>query len=206
MKLEIVTSEKQCLKCGHLRQNADGGPDYACPKCGAIYAKLEAAREAEQAEQAREQKAARDAAIRGEIEDRFDSSRRERNPDEAQRQMMAHAVYLLYALPFALTQVSGLLLAYKMRKPLDESWVNSHFVWQIRTFWYLILPSMVGVIAMLVGGATTSAFVVTHKEGFLSTALNSLYVLVAVAALIIVVYAYRLIRGWYCLIRLEAPG
>jgi len=35
--------EKKCLKCAHVRTEADPGPDYACPKCGAVYAKLEQA-------------------------------------------------------------------------------------------------------------------------------------------------------------------
>ena len=32
---------KQCLKCGYLRTLQDRGPDYACPKCQAVYAKVE---------------------------------------------------------------------------------------------------------------------------------------------------------------------
>lgn len=34
---------KKCLNCGHERQPTDISPDYECPKCGAIYAKMEAA-------------------------------------------------------------------------------------------------------------------------------------------------------------------
>lgn len=34
---------KKCLKCGHVRQPTDLAPDYECPQCGAIYAKVEAA-------------------------------------------------------------------------------------------------------------------------------------------------------------------
>ena len=33
---------KKCLKCGYERQPSDIAPDYECPKCGAIYAKVEA--------------------------------------------------------------------------------------------------------------------------------------------------------------------
>lgn len=28
-----------CPKCAHVRQATDAGPDYACPKCGIVYAK-----------------------------------------------------------------------------------------------------------------------------------------------------------------------
>jgi predicted RNA-binding Zn-ribbon protein involved in translation (DUF1610 family)/TM2 domain-containing membrane protein YozV len=34
---------KLCLKCGYERQPTDSAPDYECPQCGAIYAKVEAA-------------------------------------------------------------------------------------------------------------------------------------------------------------------
>ena len=34
---------KQCLKWRHVRAPSDAGPDYECPKCGAVYAKVEAA-------------------------------------------------------------------------------------------------------------------------------------------------------------------
>jgi predicted Zn-ribbon and HTH transcriptional regulator len=33
--------EKKCLKCGYERQSSDASPDYQCPKCGAVYAKVE---------------------------------------------------------------------------------------------------------------------------------------------------------------------
>lgn len=34
---------KECIKCGYVRQPTDTAPDYECPKCGVIYAKVEAA-------------------------------------------------------------------------------------------------------------------------------------------------------------------
>lgn len=39
--------DKKCLKCGYLRKVSDDGPEYACPRCGAVYAKVEAAIERE---------------------------------------------------------------------------------------------------------------------------------------------------------------
>ena len=34
---------KTCIKCGHTRRDSEPGPDYACPSCGIVYAKAEAA-------------------------------------------------------------------------------------------------------------------------------------------------------------------
>ena len=44
MDFEILQERRECLKCGYVRESSDIGPDYACPNCGAIYAKLEAIR------------------------------------------------------------------------------------------------------------------------------------------------------------------
>ncbi len=51
-----------CRKCGHRRVAQDPGPDYACPACGAVYAKVELAWAAGQA--AREEEARRVASAR----------------------------------------------------------------------------------------------------------------------------------------------
>jgi predicted RNA-binding Zn-ribbon protein involved in translation (DUF1610 family) len=40
MDIRIVEEQRKCLKCGHVRQSGDVGPDYVCPACGAVYAKL----------------------------------------------------------------------------------------------------------------------------------------------------------------------
>lgn len=34
---------KVCLRCGYERKSTDSAPDYECPSCGRIYAKMEAA-------------------------------------------------------------------------------------------------------------------------------------------------------------------
>lgn len=34
---------KACQKCGHVRTESDSGPETECPRCGAIYAKVEMA-------------------------------------------------------------------------------------------------------------------------------------------------------------------
>ena len=39
---------KKCLKCGYERKPSDIVPDYECPKCGAIYTKVEIAKQTEQ--------------------------------------------------------------------------------------------------------------------------------------------------------------
>jgi uncharacterized protein YbjQ (UPF0145 family) len=42
-----------CKKCGYTRQPSDAGPEYACPKCQAVYAKVDAFLEAKAQEEAK---------------------------------------------------------------------------------------------------------------------------------------------------------
>lgn len=37
-----MNTGKECLKCGYVREEADPKPNYLCPNCGAVYAKVEA--------------------------------------------------------------------------------------------------------------------------------------------------------------------
>ena len=63
-----------CKKCGYERTPADSAPDYECPKCGAVYAKVDAylkrKAEEEQRKKAEEEKAERDALARAKEEER----------------------------------------------------------------------------------------------------------------------------------------
>ena len=203
MRLEYIA--RKCLKCGYVRESAEPAPEYACPKCGAVYAKLEAIRIADLEAREIAARETRSAAIRAESDNRFEADERKRDAKESSVRTAAHAIYFLYALPFAATQLGGLMFAYKMRRLGEDSWLNDHFTWQIRTFWYLLAPSLVGFVALLIAGATTTAFVVTRQDRFLGAAFNSVYVLSAVAAIIVLVYVFRLLKGWYCLWRRSAP-
>jgi DNA-directed RNA polymerase subunit RPC12/RpoP len=41
---------KKCLRCGYERQSTDMAPDYECPRCGAIYSKVEAIKKERESE------------------------------------------------------------------------------------------------------------------------------------------------------------
>lgn len=83
-------------------------------------------------------------------------------------------VYALQGLTFftgGLTLLAGVIINYVKRDIAAGTWVQSHFDWQIRTFWWALLWSVVG-------GATTFLLV-----GWLIIALNGLWLL------------YRTVRG-----------
>ena len=55
----------KCLKCGYIRQASDTGPDYACPKCQAVYAKMAELHDKQLAQQATLEQARRTGSWSG---------------------------------------------------------------------------------------------------------------------------------------------
>ena len=92
----------------------------------------------------------------------------------------AKAIYALYAISVAVgvTAVIGVVLAYMARGDAPN-WLASHYRFQIRTFWLLLLFSIIG--------------------GVLTVVLIGYLVLVATAAWLLV----RCVKGWRHLDRRE---
>ncbi len=205
MELRIVEEQPKCLKCGYVRLSSDAAPDYACPRCGAVYAKLEALQKARE-DKAEIAETERNYLERGwALRERFDLEQAKREAAEGPRYRAAHAIYLLMILPFAVSQALAIALAYKMRNPSDDTWLGDHFRWQIRTFWYLCLLSVLAVVAALVGGASTTALLVLRTEWSFAVGLNAFaaFGILFVAALAVTIY--RIGKGWYRLYRRESP-
>jgi uncharacterized membrane protein len=83
-------------------------------------------------------------------------------------------VYLLQALSFILgvTSVIGVVVNYLRLAEARDTWLESHFVWQIRTFWFQLLWGLVGLV--------TSVFLI----GFLIWGVVYFWTL------------YRVVKGW----------
>jgi uncharacterized membrane protein len=52
--------------------------------------------------------------------------------------MLAMVIYILYLVPFGVTHIVGLVLAYVSRESAPD-WLRSHYTFQIRTFWIGLL-------------------------------------------------------------------
>ena len=76
-------------------------------------------------------------------------------PDTEGLKSIATLCYALQAISFLLgiTSIAALIIAYIKRPDARGTWLESHYRWQIRTFWFALLWSLVGVItwAILVG-------------------------------------------------------
>ena len=72
--------------------------------------------------------------------------------DEKQLTTLATIVYALQALGFFLgiTWIVGVVIDYVKLDDAKGTWLESHFRWQIRTFWWGLLWGLVGAVLLLV--------------------------------------------------------
>jgi uncharacterized membrane protein len=84
------------------------------------------------------------------------------------------AVYALQAasLIIGVTFLVALILNYVKRSDVQGTYLESHFTWQIRTFWYALLLGVLGL---------TTRFIVV---GYLILLANTIWVV------------YRIVKGW----------
>ncbi len=66
---------------------------------------------------------------------------------------LTQVVYLLYALSYFLGGVPaivGIIINYVKKEDAAGTWLESHFRWQIRTFWFGLLWAAVGAITAFI--------------------------------------------------------
>lgn len=94
--------------------------------------------------------------------------------EENSNKTLTHVIYALHALSFlfGITGFIAVIINYVKRSDVNGTWLESHFKWQIRTFWWGLLWTIIGFIA--------------------------LYVMVGILILIAtgIWYLYRVIKGW----------
>ena len=83
-------------------------------------------------------------------------------------------VYALQAASFffGITAIAAVIINYIKREDVRNTWIASHFRWQIRTFWFGLLWGAIGGLTVIIG------------IGF---------VVLGVAALWLI---YRVVKGW----------
>lgn len=87
---------------------------------------------------------------------------------------LTQVVYVLYALSYftGITAIVGIIINYVKLEDAAGTWLESHFRWQIRTFWFGLLWAVIGVI---------TAFVLI---GFAILFANFVWII------------YRIVKGW----------
>lgn len=101
-------------------------------------------------------------------------------------------VYVLQILFFlsVITPLAAVAINYWMRDQVRGTWLESHFRWQIDTFWWFV----VGWLAAAMGLMTSQ--IVLELTDDRSGSLRFVLVGVAVALAVDVWYLYRVTRGW----------
>ena len=84
------------------------------------------------------------------------------------------AVYILYALSYfaGITAVIGIIINYVKQEEVAGTWLESHFRWQIKTFWFGLLWAVIGLAAIFI------------LIGFAILLANFIWII------------YRIIKGW----------
>ena len=65
---------------------------------------------------------------------------------------LTQVVYVLYALSYftGVTAIAGIIINYVKLEEVQGTWLESHFRWQIRTFWFGLLWAVIGVLSMVI--------------------------------------------------------
>jgi uncharacterized membrane protein/predicted RNA-binding Zn-ribbon protein involved in translation (DUF1610 family) len=191
---------RHCKKCGHIRKRDDKGPDYACPSCGGVYAKVQAVVH-QREEVAREAARHADFSVMQPPAPPPPPVLPESVAAERRRAQLVQTGYILQLVPLGITAVIGAVIARGIVAAHPSSWLASHARWQLRTFWTaLVIGLVLAALAMLlVGGAQLAsrmgdgAPVVRSGARWLWLPATALWLWVA----------YRVARGWLLLVRGE---
>ena len=65
---------------------------------------------------------------------------------------LTQIVYILYALSYftGITAIVGIIINYVKMEDVAGTWLESHFRWQIRTFWFGLLWAVIGIATVFV--------------------------------------------------------
>ena len=118
-----------------------------------------------------------------------------------------HAIYALHALSvligvtgpatiigsfvFGLPSILAVVMNYARQPEVEGTWLQQHFLWQIRTFWYALLW-------ISVAGLVSLPLILLFGLGVVTFFLASL----VVGAWVV----YRVLRGWFALRAGRAPA
>ncbi len=87
---------------------------------------------------------------------------------------LTHIIYALYAAGFftGITWIVAIVMNYVKREDMVGTILESHFTWQIRTFWWSLLWTVIGCVLSII------------LIGFFVLGINAIWVI------------YRLAKGW----------
>ncbi|KXW57237.1 hypothetical protein FEMY_22420 [Ferrovum myxofaciens] len=72
--------------------------------------------------------------------------------DERSNEKITALIYALYAASFlvGITAIAAIMMNYIKREDVAGTYLESHFRWQIRTFWFAMMYSSIGIVLLLI--------------------------------------------------------
>lgn len=66
---------------------------------------------------------------------------------------LTQIIYFLYAAPLfaGVTAIVAIIINYIKRDEVAGTWLESHFRWQMRTFWFSLLWAVIGMVTTVIG-------------------------------------------------------
>jgi uncharacterized membrane protein len=110
------------------------------------------------------------------------------------------------AFVFGLPSIIAILMNYARRDAVRGSWLESHFLWQARTFWtalaLLVALFVIAIVLSLLGLVSLATTPLTGPVGAAGAGLGFAGALLALTAGAIITgiwILYRVVRGWLAL-------
>lgn len=113
-----------------------------------------------------------------------------------------HLTYALYAFSFftaGLTWIIPIVMNYIKRDEARGIWLESHFDWQIKTFWYSLFFGAVVVILLVIGFGGIFVGTMANSNGVAGGSSLMMVLGFLVGGVSILWHLYRLVRGWIAL-------
>ncbi|WP_019518604.1 DUF4870 family protein [Faucicola boevrei] len=114
-----------------------------------------------------------------------------------------HATYALAVFSYltaGLTWIIPIVMNYAKRDEARNTWLYSHFDWQIKTFWYSVFFGGIGVVLMLFGFGTAFISMLMNNDTLFGSSGLAGLVGVLIFVVVLIWHFYRMVRGWVALI------
>lgn len=121
------------------------------------------------------------------------------SPQTAPAKGLATVVYALQAASVivGLTMLVAVIINYVKMDEVRGTWVESHFRWQVRTFWLMLLWGVLLFVALLLLGlGTAGAAAIGSDAGTAGGALSVMAIAVLGGLGIFAWFVYRVVKGW----------
>lgn len=124
--------------------------------------------------------------------------------DNQQHSLMTynHVTYLLYVISYltaGLLWIVPIVMNYAKRHDADNTWLATHFDWQIKTFWYSIVWFIAGLILIAIALGGFGVGIMAESDNIAIGAVLMIGLGLLIILFTVIWHLYRIARGWIAL-------